>query len=173
MIRFLLAAVIAVLIAPAAIAQQTEKEKKTSADKAGSMNFYMPTELNWTAGPPALPAGARVAVLSGDPTKSGPFTMRISVPDGYRVPPHFHGSDEQVTVISGMFHVGMGEKFDESAGRELPAGAFAFMSKGMRHYAWAKGETVVQINATGPWTITYVNPADDPRKSAVVPVRKK
>lgn len=175
MIRILLAVVIVVLGAPGVLSQEhvAAKAKKASAKTTPAFHIYMPAELTWTNAPPALPAGAKIAVLSGDPMKPGPFTMRLSVPDGYRVPPHSHGNDEQVTVISGTFYVGMGDKFDESAGRELPAGAFAFMQKGMRHFAWVKGDTVVQINAVGPWSINYVNPADDPRKTAKSAVGKK
>ena len=104
------------------------------------------------------------AVLFGDPAKEGPFTMRILMPDGYKIPPHIHPKTERVTVISGTFNFGMGDKFDQAATQELPAGAFGFWPAGMTHFAWAKGETVVQVHGVGPWGIEYVNPADDPRK---------
>jgi len=88
----------------------------------------------------------------------------LQLPDGFSIPPHWHPAVEHVTVISGTFNLGMGEKFDKSGGRALSAGAFAFMPPGMRHVAWTTGETVIQLHGTGPWKINYVNPADDPLK---------
>jgi quercetin dioxygenase-like cupin family protein len=122
-----------------------------------------PDHINWQPGPPGLPAGGQFAVLEGDPAKSGFFTIRASLPDGYRVQPHYHPGVERVTVISGTFYLGEGDRFDESAARALPAGSYTSMTPGMHHYAWAKGPTVIQISTLGPWGITYVNPADDPR----------
>jgi quercetin dioxygenase-like cupin family protein len=101
--------------------------------------------------------------LEGNPAQEGPFTMRLQVPDGYSIPPHWHPAVEHVTVISGTFNLGTGEKFDKSQTRALPAGSFAFMQPGMRHFAWAKGETVIQVHGMGPWKLNYVNAADDPR----------
>jgi mannose-6-phosphate isomerase-like protein (cupin superfamily) len=122
-----------------------------------------PDATAWGPAPALLPAGAKLAVLEGDPTKPVPFTMRLSIPDGYRFPPHFHPADEHVTVISGKFEVGMGETFDESKLTTLPAGTFGFIPAGMRHFARAKGATVLQLHGTGPWKLTYVNPADQPK----------
>ena len=122
-------------------------------------------ELTWGPAPPGLPPGAELAVVSGDPSKEGlPFTMRAKFPDGYQVPPHWHPTDENVTVIQGTINLGEGDKFDRSTTKALPAGSFAVMPKGMHHFAWASGETIVQIHGIGPFAITYVNPADDPRK---------
>ncbi len=114
--------------------------------------------------PPSFPAGAQMAVLSGDPSKAGPFTIRAKFPDGYKIMPHWHPTDENVTVLEGSFAMGTGEKFDQSAAHEMTVGSFVRMPKGTRHYAWAKGETVIQVHADGPFVITYVNPNDDPRK---------
>lgn len=125
--------------------------------------FFGLTDIKWVDGPPSLPKGAKVVLLEGNPAQEGPFTMRLQLPDGFSIPPHSHPAVEHVTVISGTFNLGMGEKFDTSAGRALPAGSFAFMPPGMKHFAWAKGETVVQLHGIGPWKINYVNPADDPR----------
>ena len=121
-------------------------------------------QVTWGAGPPSLPAGAKGAVLEGNPKEAGPFTMRLSFPDGYRIPPHSHPADERVTVIEGTLRLGMGEKFDESALNPLKAGSYIAMKPGTKHFVLAKGKTVVQINGVGPWKIKYVNPADDPRK---------
>lgn len=122
-------------------------------------------ELKWGPAPPSLPPGAELAVLSGDPSKAGqPFTMRAKFPDGYKVPPHWHPTDENVTVIQGTINIGMGDKFDESQAKALTAGSYAVMPKRMHHFAFARGETIIQIHGTGPFAITYVNPADDPRR---------
>ncbi|HEY3012575.1 MAG TPA: cupin domain-containing protein [Gemmatimonadales bacterium] len=123
-----------------------------------------PDQVTWAPAPPAFPAGAKAAVLEGDPKEAGPFTMRVSFPDGYRIAPHFHPADERVTVIKGTVQLGMGDKFDASALNTLPAGSYVSMKPGTHHFAQAKGNTIVQINGIGPWKLTYVNPADDPRK---------
>ena len=118
----------------------------------------------------ALRPGAEIAVVSGDPNQAGtPFVMRFRYRGAVRVLPHWHPTDEHITVLSGTFMVGMGERFDESSGTELPAGAYAFVQSKMPHYAWTKSDTVVQIHGIGPFTINYVNPSDDPNRS---PVRK-
>jgi len=123
-------------------------------------------DVKWGPAPPALPAGAEVAVLDGDPSKAGsPFTIRIKFPDGYKVAPHWHPTDERVTVLEGSLGVGVGAKFDPAAGQVLSAGSYTAMPKGVRHFAWAVGATVLQVSATGPFAVTYVNKADDPRNA--------
>jgi quercetin dioxygenase-like cupin family protein len=102
--------------------------------------------------------------MEGDPAQKGPFTIRLLFPDGYTIPPHTHPAVEHVTIMSGTFYLGMGATFDKSSAQALPTGAFGYMPAGMKHYAWAQGETIVQLHGTGPWKIDYVNPADDPRK---------
>lgn len=122
-----------------------------------------PDAIVWAAAPALLPAGARLAVLEGDPGKHGPFTMRLAMPANYRIPPHFHPVTEHVTVIEGTFYVGMGETFDPSQASALPIGTFAALEPGVRHFALTKGATTIQLHGVGPWSLTYVNPADDPR----------
>ena len=124
-----------------------------------------PDQTSWKAGPPSLPAGAKFAVLEGDPKEEGLFTMRLSLPDGYRIPPHSHAAVERVTVLQGTFKLGMGNKFDRSALTAMPTGSYISMEPGTRHFVLTEGNTVVQINAVGPWKIEYVNPADDPRRA--------
>jgi quercetin dioxygenase-like cupin family protein len=126
--------------------------------------FFQADQVQWMDGPPSLPAGAKFALLEGNPSKEGLFTMRLWLPDGFKISPHWHPAVEHVTVVSGEFNIGSGETFDASQGNRLPAGAFAFMPAQMRHFAWAKGDTVLQLHGVGPWQINYVNPADDPRK---------
>ena len=135
-----------------------------SVQVQNKMGLFTPIEIQWKEGPTSLPKGAKMAVLEGDPAQEGLFTMRLWFPDGFDVAPHWHTQVEHATVISGMLNFGMGEKFDRAATRAMPAGSFGYWPVGMRHFAWTKGETVLQLQGQGPWTITYVNPADDPRK---------
>jgi quercetin dioxygenase-like cupin family protein len=125
-----------------------------------------PADLQWADAPPVFKKGAKMAVLYGDPSKAGAlFIVRLKMPSGYKIMPHWHPTDENVTVISGSFAAGMGDTFDAKA-KALPAGSFASMPAKMHHFASAKGETVVEVSAMGPFQITYVNPADDPSKQA-------
>jgi len=113
--------------------------------------------------PPVLP-GARLSVVQGDPSKEGLFVYRLKMPANYRIPPHVHKASENVTVLSGVFFIGVGEKFDAQAGQELPVGGFAAIPPDHPHFAWAGSqETVVQVHGMGPSDLRFVNPADDPR----------
>jgi quercetin dioxygenase-like cupin family protein len=142
----------------------SQKAEPPPAD-TGKHILVTPTEITWTDAPPVLPAGAKMAVIEGNPTEPGLFTMRVKFPSGYRIQPHWHPADEHVTVLSGNFRMGLGEKFDEKALHDLPAGGFAVMAKGTRHFAQTKGATIIQVHAMGPWGLHYVNPADDPRQA--------
>src|SRR5262245_56293001 len=122
-----------------------------------------PDTLKWVE-PPVLP-GAQLAVVQGDPSKEGPFVYRLKMPAGYKVPPHLHKASENVTVLSGTFSIGLGEKFDPAKGHELPTGGFVSVPPNHPHYAWAGSrETVVQVHGVGPTDLRFVNPEDDPRK---------
>jgi quercetin dioxygenase-like cupin family protein len=121
-------------------------------------------DLKWGPAPAMFPKGATIAVLSGDPAKAGPTTVRMTMPPGYQIPAHHHPTTEYVTVISGNLHLGMGDKLDMTKAAALTAGGFAEAPAGMNHYAWSQGGAVVQVHAQGPLEIVYVNPADDPRK---------
>jgi anti-sigma factor ChrR (cupin superfamily) len=152
----------AVLIA--AEPKESAKTKETSKATATiEHKIFAPSDLKWADAPPGLPPGAKMAVLDGDPGKKGSFTVRLQTQDGYKIPPHTHPSTERVTVISGVLHLGMGDKFDQAGTREMSAGGFAVLPNGMSHFVWTTGETVVQIHSEGPFEIKYVNPADDPR----------
>jgi len=124
-----------------------------------------PVQIKWGDAPPSLRKGAKLAVLSGDPGAAGPFTIRLKLPAGYRISPHWHPTDENVTVISGTFSLGMGEKFDHASLKTLPAGGFALLPAEMRHFAWTKGGATVQVHGMGPFVLNYVNPSDDPSQS--------
>jgi hypothetical protein len=142
------------------------QEPATGKAMEGPGLLTLPADIKWGPAPPLLPAGAQAAVLEGNPMTKGEYTLRLKMPDGYRVPAHWHSKTEHVTVISGTFHLGMGDTLDTTKGMTMPAGAFGYMPPKMRHYAWAEGETVVQVHGSGPFDITYVNPADDPRNDA-------
>ncbi|QDZ02364.1 cupin domain-containing protein [Nitratireductor mangrovi] len=119
--------------------------------------------FEYQAGPASIDEGAEFAVLYGDPGSDGVFAMRLRLPDGFHIAPHQHTQPEIVTVISGTFRLGMGEEADPEATTALEPGGFFAYPPGMVHYAYAEGETVIQLNSTGPWTITYVRDEDDPR----------
>ena len=123
-----------------------------------------PNETKWGPAPPVLPKGVQLVVLAGDPTKSGPFVVRLKLPANTRVPAHHHPVVENITVISGSFHLGMGDKLDEKNGVAFEPGGFASMPANTNHYAWASAESVIQLHGQGPFKIEYVNPADDPSK---------
>jgi quercetin dioxygenase-like cupin family protein len=125
-----------------------------------------PDSLKWTAAPPAFPPGAQIAVLNGDPSKEGLYVLRLKVPSGYKVPAHTHPNDENVTVISGSFNIGMGDKLDQTKSQMVKAGGYAHVPKGMQHFAWFSEDSVIQVHGMGPSAINYVNPADDPRKAS-------
>lgn len=123
----------------------------------------LPAKMAWASAPPSLPPGAELAVVEGDPTKADAFTMRLRMPDGYRIPAHFHPVVEHVTVMQGTFRVGMGDTFDAATLGDLPTGTFAALAPRVHHFAQAEGQTVIQLHGIGPWSLTYVNPVDDPR----------
>jgi len=138
-----------------------------SAEEAQSpeMHLYPATSIEWKPGPAAIPPGAKMAVLEGDPTKEGPFVVRFQFPAGYHIAAHTHPKTERVTVISGALYLATGESLDRNSAKQLPAGSFGFWPAGMKHAAWSEGETVIQLHGVGPWQINYVNPADDPRNA--------
>jgi SAM-dependent methyltransferase len=119
-------------------------------------------ELLWGPAPPNLPAPAQLAVVAGDLESRAPYAVRLKMPNGYKIMPHWRPTLENVTVLSGVFHVGSGSTFDESRGRALPIGGFSYVGPQRHHFAWAEGETEIQIHGLGPFEMTYVNPSDDP-----------
>ena len=130
----------------------------------GTMQIYpAPADIQWHAGPAALPKGVMSAVLEGDPTKPGLFTMRFKFPAGTKVMPHFHAATEHATVISGGLYIGMGDTFEKSKTKLMSQGSFGYWPAGMHHFGYFDKETVLQLHGQGPWVATYVNPADDPR----------
>ncbi|MES2195226.1 MAG: cupin domain-containing protein [Pseudomonadota bacterium] len=122
-----------------------------------------PEALQWRAAA-AYAKGAQLAVIKGDPTREGPYVVRLKVPKDFTIAAHTHPHDENVTVMSGSFHIAAGDNYDEVKGETIKAGGCSFVAKGMIHYAFFPEETVIQLHGMGPRGITYVNPADDPRK---------
>ena len=122
--------------------------------------------LQWGPAPAVFPAGAKMAVVSGDPTKIGPFTVQLSMPDGYRLAPHFHPTDEVIEVKQGTFVFGMGDTFDLAKAKPMKVGDKGSIPANMHHFAATKGATVVAVTSTGPFVLTYVNPADTPQQPA-------
>ena len=154
-----------ILIAPSLALWATIAAAQGAPSQGPSHIVVLPDQLSWKAAPPSLPPGAKVAVMEGNPAEAGPFTMRLSLPNGFRVPPHYHSSIEHLTTLKGTFRVGMGDKFDAAALTSLPVGGFVAMQPGTHHFVEAQGETIVQLHGVGPWNVTYINPADDPRKA--------
>ena len=157
----------ALLAATPALA--ADASKKTDAPKAEA-TMINAAEIKWGPAPPDVPAGGQMAVLHGDPSKKAPFTARLKMPAGYKIPPHWHSNDEQLTIISGAFVLHMGDTMDAPA-HSLAAGGFHFLPGKMHHAAETKVETVVQIDGIGPFDIHYLNPADNPNKAAA-PAKK-
>jgi quercetin dioxygenase-like cupin family protein len=123
-----------------------------------------PGGLKWGPAPPSLPRGAQAAVLAGTPQAPGLFTIRLRFPPGYSVPPHSHPSDEYVTVISGQLSMGMGPRMNRARAARLVAGGFIVNPARMNHYGFTRTGAVLQVTGTGPFTVTYANLADDPRR---------
>jgi mannose-6-phosphate isomerase-like protein (cupin superfamily) len=139
------------VLAPLALADKPKPE-------AVSVNA---SDMKWGPAPPDLPKDAQLAVLHGDPTKKGVFAIRLKMPDGYKIPPHWHSQDEQLTIISGTLVMHMGDTATADS-ENLDRGAYHYLPSKMHHAAEAKGETVVQINGSGPFDIHYINRADNP-----------
>src|SRR5262249_27673601 len=145
------------LIAVAGSAWAATATKTTHpAAKGPTHGLTTPSDMKWGPAPPVFQAGAEMAVLEGDPSAQAPYVVRLKMPDGYQIMPHWHPTTENVTVISGTFHLGTGDTFDDSKGHEMPTGTFGFIGPHMNHYAWATGETIVQVHGMGPFKLTYV-----------------
>ena len=133
------------------------------AQTGSEKHAFTPDAIPYGPAPAFVPAGAQLAVLEGNPAATtGDYTVRLKMPDGYRIAPHWHPQRENVTVITGTFKVGMGDRFDEGNMGVFPAGSFAYLDPDMHHYGMAVGETVVQVHGVAPFQINYVNPKDDP-----------
>jgi len=144
--------VVGVLLSVSASWAQTSGHQMVSA-----------SDLKW-ADVPSLPPGAKIAIIEGQLNEAVPFTFRLKFPANYSIPAHWHPAVERVTVLSGTFNMGVGDKLDPQKTMPLQPGDMMIMQPRTNHFAWGKDEVIVQLNGTGPWGVTYVNPADDPRK---------
>jgi len=138
----------------------------TSAHAGSDMKHeFVPDAMQYGPAPAFVPPGAQLAVLEGDPTaSSGDYTVRLKMPAGYKIAPHWHPRRENVTVISGTFKLGMGDHFKEESMATYPAGSFAYLDPNMHHFAMAESEAIVQIHGMSPVQFNYINPDDDPSR---------
>ena len=144
-------------------APQLRAQDKTAHGGEAKALIYENGEVEWKDGPASFEAGAQFAVLEGNPAEEGYFNLRVKLPDGFQISPHWHPAFERITVISGNFLLGHGDTVDRNATQRLGPGSYASLPKEMVHFAIADGETVVQLATWGPWKINYVRPEDDPR----------
>jgi hypothetical protein len=137
----------------------------TSTAFAQDPHVIVPADkVQWGPAPPALPPGAEISVLEGDPAQKGTVTLRLRFPANYNIPPHWHSMTERVTVLSGTLNVGMGDNLDRQASHPLQPGGFVSLPAKMHHFAWTTAPAIVQVNLEGPFDIFYVNRADDPQR---------
>ena len=147
----------------------TADATKDSTSAAAVGDTTTKVSLQWGPAPAVFPAGAKMAVVSGDPSKAELFQVQLSMPDGYKIPPHFHPTDEVVEVKEGTFLVGMGDTFDPKKTSPMKQGEKGTVPAKAHHFAIAQGATIVAVSARGPFVLTYVNPADDPQKKGSTP----
>jgi hypothetical protein len=139
------------------------------AHGAGDAAFVNPTSIQWGDAPPGLPKGAKIALLDGDPGKPGSATVRLKLPANYRIAPHMHSKDEDLTVLSGGLYLGLSDKVEPAKAHALQVGGFHHLPAKTVHYVFTKAPTIVQVHLEGPFDIIYVNPADDPSKAVPKP----
>lgn len=159
----LLSAILSLALAGVVVAQDDATPQAASTPE---MVVAPAASLKWGDPPPVFEKGASFTVVSGNPMGDGPYVVRLKMPAGYKVNPHWHPVDENVTVLSGTFMIGMGDNFDKASMKEVPVGGFVLLPAEMRHFAMAKTATVVQVHGMGPFKMTYVHPEDDPSTRA-------
>jgi quercetin dioxygenase-like cupin family protein len=150
-----------------------ERQVKVRSHQPGEESFkaVLPDDIEWKPFP-AFPASARLAVIVGNPLKAGPYTIRVKVPHGVKLMPHRHPEDRVYTVISGVFYIGLGEKFDEEKLEAFPPGSVIVLPGDTAHFHWAKSsEYITQVQAIGPLDLEYVSEKDDPRRKGPEIVR--
>ncbi len=148
------------LIAGSPAGAQQPKTAPPGAGEAAHVLRLTPAELVWTAGPPMLPPGARMAVIQGAFDQPGPFTVRLKFPANYRIPAHWHPTKVTVTVISGTFNMGLGDRLDTTQGKTLPAGSIFEMPARLHHFGWTDEETIIQEHGIGPLGVNYLHPTE-------------
>ena len=138
---------------------------RTHQPDQAAFRSVLPEDIDWEPFA-AFPPSARLAVVVGHPSEPGPYVVRVKVPSGVRLMPHRHQEDRVYTVMSGVFYIGLGDQFDETRLQAYPPGSVIVLPGDTAHFHWAKsGEYITQVTATGPISLEYVNPGDDPRNS--------
>ena len=167
-------ATLCVLLLLAGCERRGDRDTAAQLDQAGTDTMTTTAAVgdtsaaaDWQPAPPFLPAGARAAVVEGDPSKPGPFRLRLELPGGYEVRPHYHPMSEHVAVLEGSIQLGRGKSWEDDKMKSLAVGEEADVAAKEPHYVRAKDKTVIEVASTGPFEITYINPADDPRKAPV------
>jgi len=153
---------LAALVGLAACSKESSSNGEIAAPNSSSASRDPQQAFQWGPAPAVFPPGAEMAVLQGDPSTTAEFTVRLRLPNGYKLPPHTHPTTENVTVITGTFLAGMGGTFNEATMTRFGQGDFISVPDNHAHYAMARGQTIVQVHAMGPFALTYVNPADTP-----------
>jgi len=161
----LLTSLLSLFLIAGASEAQAQSETQILDEGPDRHLLYTPEDVAWQPGPASFDEGSQFAVLEGDPSEAGVFTMQIEMPDGFVINPHTHPNVERVTVLGGTLLLGSGAEVSREAADVLPTGSYTSMPPGMVHYAIAEGETVIQLTSVGPWQINYVNDRDDPRLS--------
>ena len=159
----------ALAVATMGFAAMAHGSHAKAAQKAKAVTI-LPADIQWGAAPNVLPAGAQIAVLHGDPFKKTMFALRLKMPDGYRIPAHWHTQDEQLTILSGTFKLAMGD--GDADVHELGPGSYHFLPGKAHHSASTQGEVVLELHGMGPFDIHYLNAADDPSRGATAATSK-
>lgn len=141
-----------------------EEKQPSQTELAKRVIQFTPTDFRWVNAPPSMPAGAKIQILEGDPTRPALFTMRVKLPAQTTLPPHWHPRDERVTVLSGSAYVGLGSKVDLGKAKPFTAGSYYVNPARLHHYTYFGEETVIQLTGTGPWEIHYLKPSEPPKK---------
>lgn len=167
MLKHLIASMMLLSCTQLVFAKVNESNPSTAQKQTNneSHKIVKSEDIMWIDGPDALPKGVQMVILEGNPTKSGPFTMRLKFPTDYKIPPHSHRDIEHITVLMGTVNLGMGEKYDKEKTDSLKTHSFAYLKPRTVHFAYIPEETIIQLHGIGPWDIKYVDPKDDPRKS--------
>jgi len=136
-------------------------------DGHGAVTLPDAAAATYQKGPPNLPQGTQISLVSGDPSQPGPFVLRVKFPANTVIAPHTHSEAETLTILSGSIYHEHGKTLDKAAGKVLRAGGFVYLPKDMPHSLWTTDQPVeLQVNGSGPFGLNYINPADDPSRAA-------
>lgn len=145
-------------------------EEPVRPHQPGQANFraILPEDIEWKPFA-AFPSAARLAIVAGEPVREGPYTIRVKLPHGTKMMPHSHPEDRMYTVISGIFYIGLGDKFDAEKLQAYPPGSVIILPGNTSHFHWARsGDYITQVTAIGPLGLEYIDAQDDPRNQTNV-----